>query len=114
MAEDDLVEFDTRGDASCLHAFLSRQAVCSAKQHYQQQEREAPHRLLHTSAAPPSSVMTSRRCMSDIGFSRLAGRSTALSICRRAAGKSLRQPWIVLNRGASRPSKCLQPDLGST
>src|SRR6516162_3122125 len=46
MAEDNLIDFYFRRDASCLHGFLSRQAVCSAKQRHQQQEREAPHRLL--------------------------------------------------------------------
>src|SRR5262245_29220386 len=46
MAEDNLIDFCFRRDASCLHGFLSRQAVCSAKQRHQQQEREAPHRLL--------------------------------------------------------------------
>src|SRR6516162_7931407 len=61
VAEDNLVDFYYRRDASCLHGFLSRQAVCSAKQRHQQQEREAPHRLLHTFTTPPSSVMNSRR-----------------------------------------------------
>src|SRR6516165_6925857 len=46
MAEDNLIDFYFRRDTSCLHGFLSRQAVCSAKQRHQQQEREAPHRLL--------------------------------------------------------------------
>src|SRR5262245_59301193 len=30
VAEDNLVDFDLRGDTSRLHDFLSRQAVCSA------------------------------------------------------------------------------------
>src|SRR5262245_16127601 len=37
VAEDNLLDFDLRRDASCLHGFLSRQAVCSAEQRHQQQ-----------------------------------------------------------------------------
>src|SRR5262249_55991008 len=43
-------------DASCPHDFLSRQAICPANQRHQQQEREAPHRLLHTFTTPPSKL----------------------------------------------------------
>src|SRR5262249_34208337 len=31
VAKDDLLDLDLRGDTSCLHGFLSRQPVCSAK-----------------------------------------------------------------------------------
>ena len=48
MAEDNLFEFDYRRDAPCFHVFLSRQAMSSAKQHYEEQQREAHHRLLHS------------------------------------------------------------------
>jgi hypothetical protein len=61
MAEDNLVDFYFGRDASCLHGFLSCHAVCSVKQHDQQQQREAPHRILHTFAALLSSGMNSRR-----------------------------------------------------
>jgi hypothetical protein len=37
VAEGNLLEFDHRRNASCLHLFLSRQAICSAKQRHEEQ-----------------------------------------------------------------------------
>jgi hypothetical protein len=47
VAEDNLFEFDYRRDAPRFDVFLSRQAMSSAKQHYEDQQREAHYRLLH-------------------------------------------------------------------
>jgi hypothetical protein len=37
VAEDNLLDFDRRRDASCLYGLLSRQAACSGKQRHEQQ-----------------------------------------------------------------------------
>src|SRR5207253_3817985 len=58
----------------------------------------------HATAAPPSSVMNSRRLMQNIGVSnRLAPPSVGLPHAHpasRAEARSLGQTLIVLNRGA--------------
>jgi len=51
-------------------------------------------RKRHPAAAPPSSVMNSRRLIPDLP---LQTRSTARSACHRAANESYRATWIVLN-----------------
>jgi hypothetical protein len=47
MAEEDLLDFDLRLNASCFHFFLSHQTICSTKERDKEQQCEAHHCLLH-------------------------------------------------------------------
>jgi len=72
-------------------------------------------------AEQPSSVMNSRRLMSDMGACSPAlcqrripeGHGAARSVCRTLSGQVLGQTLIVLNRGVGgRPLMCLKLPLG--